>query len=321
MKLLVTGGAGFIGSNYVRMILEGTLRDIEHVTVLDKLTYAGNMENLPFLSNSKFTFIKGDICNTQVLNEVMGKTDAIINFAAESHVDRSILNASEFVQTNVVGTQCLLDAALKFKVGTYLQVSTDEVYGSISEGSWDEHASINPNSPYSASKASADLIALSYFRTFGLDVRITRCSNNYGNNQFPEKIVPLFITNLLQNRQIPIYGTGENVRDWIHVEDHCLALHEVLLRGSPGNVYNIGANSERTNLELTYEILALLGKQNDCIIHVQNRQGHDFRYSVDSSKISRELGFRPKISIGDGLQRTISWYKENESWWRPLIKT
>ena len=321
MKLLVTGGAGFIGSNYVRMILEGTLRDIEHVTVLDKLTYAGNMENLPFLSNSKFTFIKGDICNTQVLNEVMGKTDAIINFAAESHVDRSILNASEFVQTNVVGTQCLLDAALKFKVGTYLQVSTDEVYGSISKGSWDEHASINPNSPYSASKASADLIALSYFRTFGLDVRITRCSNNYGNNQYPEKIVPLFITNLLQNRQIPIYGTGENVRDWIHVEDHCLALHEVLLRGSPGNVYNIGANSERTNLELTYEILALLGKQNDCIIHVQNRQGHDFRYSVDSSKISRELGFRPKISIGDGLQRTISWYKENESWWRPLIKT
>lgn len=318
MRLLVTGGAGFIGSNFVRRIVDGTLSGISSITVLDKLTYAGRLSNLNMLPKDSFEFIKGDICDSTLIDSLTKKSDAVINFAAESHVDRSITAARDFVETNILGTQTLLSYALKNDVSTFVQVSTDEVYGTIDEGSWSEESQLLPNSPYSASKASADLIARSYHRTFGLDVRVTRCSNNYGPHQYPEKVIPLFVTNLIDGKKVPLYGNGLNVRDWLHVDDHCKGIHAVLNKGKPGQIYNIGGGRELNNRELTDTILALMGRDSTSIEYVEDRLGHDLRYSVSYEKISRELGYQPQVTFEQGLLETINWYKENESWWRPL---
>ncbi len=321
MRVLVTGGAGFIGSNFVRRIVDGSLPGISHITVLDKLTYAGTLTNLEMLPKGSFQFIQGDIRDATSINELAKQSDAIVNFAAESHVDRSIMSAKDFVETNVLGTQNLLEAALRNEVSVFLQVSTDEVYGTISEGSWHEEYPLLPNSPYSASKASADLIARSFSRTFELDVRITRCSNNYGPHQFPEKIIPLFVTNLIDGKKVPLYGRGLNVRDWLHVDDHCRGIHAVLMNGRAGDVYNIGGGRELTNHELTSLILEIMNKDESSIEYVPDRLGHDLRYSVSISKISNELGYAPQVNFEKGIQETIEWYRQNEAWWRPLKKT
>jgi dTDP-glucose 4,6-dehydratase len=320
MRLLVTGGAGFIGSNFVRRILDGTFSGISHVTVLDKLTYAGTLKNLEMLPENSFEFIRGDISDPGLVSDLVKRNDAIVNFAAESHVDRSITGARDFIETNILGVQNLLAAALTNEVKTFVQISTDEVYGTISKGSWDEDFPLLPNSPYSASKASADLICRSYNRTFGLDVRVTRCSNNYGPYQFPEKIIPLFITNLIEDKKVPLYGKGLNVRDWLHVDDHCQGIFAVLTAGKPGNIYNIGGGRELTNRELTDLILRKFSRDESSIEYVADRLGHDLRYSVSHEKITRELGYQPKIQFEEGLEQTIEWYKNNESWWRPLKK-
>lgn len=318
MRLLVTGGAGFIGSNFVRRIVDGTLSGISEIAVLDKLTYAGTLTNLSSLPSGSYQFVQGDICDIELVNRVTKNIDAVINFAAESHVDRSITGVQEFVETNVLGTQNLLDAAHRNGVKTFVQISTDEVYGTISEGSWSEDFPLLPNSPYSASKASADLITRSYYRTFGLDVRVTRCSNNYGPHQYPEKVIPLFVTNLIDNKTVPLYGSGLNVRDWLHVDDHCRGIYAVLMKGRAGEIYNIGGGQELANKELTLIILDQMGKNASSIEYVQDRLGHDLRYSVNINKISKELGYQPQIKFEDGIRETIEWYKKNEDWWRPL---
>lgn len=321
MRILVTGGAGFIGSNFVRRLLSGgypELLDAE-VTVLDKLTYAGTLTNLSEVADlSSYQFVQGDICDHALLAELVGGHDAIVHFAAESHVDRSLIGPAEFVLTNVLGTQQLLQAALDAGVGTFVHVSTDEVYGSIRAGSWREDHLLQPNSPYSASKASSDLIARAYHRTFGMDVRTTRCSNNYGPHQFPEKVIPLFVTNLMDGQDVPLYGTGSNVRDWLHVDDHCRGIALVLAKGRPGEVYNIGGGTELTNRDLTARILAAMGVGWERVTPVADRLGHDLRYSVDISKISAELGYAPAVGFEQGLADTVAWYQQNESWWRPL---
>jgi dTDP-glucose 4,6-dehydratase len=319
VRILVTGGAGFIGSNYVRRIADGTLGGISKITVLDKLTYAGTLTNLSEVSSDSFEFIHGDICDSALVGKLVRDHDLVVNFAAESHVDRSINGAKDFVVTNVLGTQTLLDAVRDSQVKTFLQVSTDEVYGSIDSGSWPETDPILPNSPYAASKAAADLICRSYVKTHGLDIRITRCSNNYGRNQFPEKVIPLFITNLIEGRKVPVYGTGLNVRDWLHVDDHCRGIHLALTTGLAGEIYNIGGGTEISNLELTNQILEKMGKNEDSIEFVKDRKGHDFRYSVDISKISNQLGYTPMVDWESGLEETVEWYRENEAWWRPLL--
>ena len=320
MRLLVTGGAGFIGSNFVRRIVNGTYPGVSQLTVLDKLTYAGTLKNLEMLPKESFEFIKGDIANPDLISDLTKRHDAIVNFAAESHVDRSITGARDFIETNVLGVQNLLAASLQNQVSVFVQVSTDEVYGSISEGSWSEEYPLLPNSPYSASKASADLICRSYNRTFGMDIRVTRCSNNYGPHQFPEKIIPHFVTNLIDNRKVPLYGNGLNVRDWLHVDDHCDGIYSVLREGESGNIYNIGGGRELTNRELTEIILRKFDRDESSIEYVADRLGHDLRYSVSHEKITRELGYKPKINFEDGIEETIEWYKRNESWWRPLKK-
>ena len=320
MRILVTGGAGFIGSNYVRRLADGTLSGISRITVLDKLTYAGTLTNLSEISTGSYEFIEGDICDAELVGKLVSKSDLVLNFAAESHVDRSIHSAKDFVVTNVLGTQTLLDAVRKSDVKTYLQVSTDEVYGSIEDGAWPETDPLLPNSPYAASKASADLICRSYFKTHGLDIRVTRSSNNYGRNQYPEKVIPLFVTNLIDNKKVPIYGSGLNVRDWLHVDDHCQGIHLALTKGKAGEIYNIGGGTELSNLELTDKVLDIMGKSQESIEYVEDRKGHDFRYSVDITKISIELGYAPKVDWEVGLKETINWYQENESWWRPLKK-
>jgi len=320
MRLLVTGGAGFIGSNFVSRIVYGTYPGVSQLTVLDKLTYAGTLKNLEMLPKESFEFIKGDIANPDLISDLTKRHDAIVNFAAESHVDRSITGARDFIETNVLGVQNLLAASLQNQVSVFVQVSTDEVYGSISEGSWSEEYPLLPNSPYSASKASADLICRSYNRTFGMDIRVTRCSNNYGPHQFPEKVIPLFVTNLIDNRKVPLYGNGQNVRDWLHVDDHCDGIYSVLSEGKSGNIYNIGGGRELTNRELTEIILRKFDRDESSIEYVTDRLGHDLRYSVSHEKISRELGYKPKINFEDGIEETIEWYKRNESWWRPLKK-
>lgn len=318
MRILITGGAGFIGSNFVRRIIDGTLPGISSVCVLDKLTYAGTITNLNGLPPDSFEFIEGDICDQELTLGLAKRHDAIINFAAESHVDRSISGSRDFIQTNVLGTQTLLEASRHGSVATFVQVSTDEVYGSIAEGSWPETDPLLPNSPYAASKASADLVTRSYFRTYGLDARVTRCSNNYGPNQFPEKVIPLFVTNLIDGLKVPIYGDGLNVRDWLHVDDHCRGIHAVLIRGKAGEIYNIGGGTELSNAELTRKILNLMDQDESRIEYVEDRLGHDLRYSVDITKISRELGYVPMVDLEAGLRETVEWYKENEEWWRPL---
>ena len=318
MRILVTGGAGFIGSNFVRRIIDGTYSGFSAVTVLDKLTYAGTLTNLSELPADSFEFVKGDICDSELVGRLVSKHDLVVNFAAESHVDRSINGARDFVVTNVLGTQTLLDAVKSSNVQTYLQVSTDEVYGSIAQGSWPETDPLLPNSPYAASKASADLLCRSYFKTHGMDIRITRCSNNYGRNQFPEKLIPLFVTNLIDNKKVPIYGSGLNIRDWLHVDDHCLGIFLALTKGKAGEIYNIGGGIELTNIDLTKKILGLMDQDESSISYVEDRKGHDIRYSVDISKISGELGYAPQKNWEIGLRETIDWYLANEAWWRPL---
>jgi dTDP-glucose 4,6-dehydratase len=321
MRLLVTGGAGFIGSHYVRSVLTGAWggEEPESVVVLDKLTYAGNLANIaPVSDDGRLRFVEGDILDRTVVDRLMADVDAVVHFAAESHVDRSILGAAEFVMTNVVGTQTLLDSALRHGIAKFVHVSTDEVYGSIEQGSWDEEQPLLPNSPYSASKASSDLLARSYHRTHGLPVCITRCSNNYGPYQFPEKVIPLFATNLIDGAEVPLYGEGANVRDWLHVDDHCRGLHLVLERGRPGEVYNIGGGTELSNKELTGLLLEATGTDWDRVRKVTDRLGHDLRYSVDITKISTELGYRPKVPFTQGLAETVEWYRANRAWWEPL---
>ena len=318
MRIVVTGGAGFIGSNFVRMHLSGKLKGASSVKVLDSLTYAGTLTNFSKSELSEFQFINGDINNFGLVEKVFKSVDAVVHFAAESHVDRSIAGSDEFVRTNVLGTHTLLQVAKKINLGNFLHVSTDEVYGSIETGSWDEDDPLLPNSPYAASKASSDLLVRSFFRTFGMNVKITRCSNNYGQNQFPEKIIPLFVTNLLQDKQIPLYGDGLNVRDWLHVDDHCRGINSVLLNGRAGEIYNIGGGRELTNLELTKIILKEMQASEESIMRVQDRAGHDRRYSVNWNKINQELGYQPKIGFDEGIKEVISWYKEHHDWWMPL---
>lgn len=320
MRILVTGGAGFIGSNFVRMIANSRLQGISSVTVLDKLTYAGNISNLDEAKQfANYIFIQGDICDPAILNDILLHVDAVVNFAAESHVDRSIVGSHDFVRTNIVGVQVLLDAIRASRRNIrFLQVSTDEVYGSIASGSWTEDWPLLPNSPYSASKASGELLARSYQKTHALDVVVTRCSNNYGTHHFPEKLIPLFITNILEGQKLPVYGNGLNVRDWLHVDDHCRAVHLVLTKGKTGEIYNIGGGRELNNLEITELILDSMNVGQERIDFVADRKGHDFRYSVDWTKINRELGYEPLVSFEDGLADTINWYRSNEEWWKPL---
>jgi dTDP-glucose 4,6-dehydratase len=319
MKLLVTGGAGFIGSNFVRMALTDKFPDfnVEQLTVLDLLTYAGDEENLkPVASDKRYKFVKGDIRDLELAKKLMQNADEVVHFAAESHVDRSIEGGSEFVSTNVMGTQVLLDAAKSSNIKRFVHVSTDEVYGSISEGSWPEDHPLLPNSPYSASKAGSDLLVRAYNRTHKLDTVITRCSNNYGQYQFPEKVMPLFITNIIEGKKVPLYGNGLNVRDWLHVDDHCRGIALALTKGRAGEVYNIGGGTELTNVELTHKILKAMGAGEEFIQPVEDRKGHDLRYSVDISKINKELGYSPQVNFEEGLEQTINWYKNNEAWWK-----
>ncbi|GAB3669841.1 dTDP-glucose 4,6-dehydratase [Actinocorallia lasiicapitis] len=315
-RILVTGGAGFIGSEYVRSLVSGAHGPAPEVTVLDKLTYAGNLANLEPVAGG-FTFVKGDICDAELLAEVVPGHDVVLNFAAESHVDRSIASAGEFVRTNVLGVQTLMQACLDAATPKIVQVSTDEVYGSVETGSWDESSPLEPNSPYSAAKAGGDLIARAYARTHGLPVSITRCGNNYGPFQFPEKVIPLFITNLLDGLDVPLYGDGGNVRDWIHAADHCRGIRLVAERGVPGETYHIAGTAELTNKELTGHLLDALGADWSRVTPVADRKGHDRRYSLDDAKL-RALGYRPEISFADGLAETVAWYRENRAWWEPL---
>jgi dTDP-glucose 4,6-dehydratase len=321
VRILVTGGAGFIGSHYVRTLVSGgyPAYDGARVVVLDKLTYAGNPANLaPVNGSDQLTLVQGDILDRAMVDDLMTGTDLVVHFAAESHVDRSITGAADFVMTNVVGTQTLLDAAQSAKVGRFVHVSTDEVYGSIDTGSWSETQPLEPNSPYSASKAGSDLIARSYARTHGLDVVVTRCSNNYGPYQFPEKVVPLFVTNLIDGRPVPLYGDGLNVRDWLHVSDHCQGIQLVAESGRAGEVYNIGGGTELTNRELTERLLEACGANWSSVEAVTDRKGHDRRYSVDITKISTELGYTPAVPFETGLAETVQWYRDRRDWWEPL---
>ena len=320
MRILVTGGAGFIGSNYVKHILSKSNNEDLQVLVLDKLTYAGTLDNLSqVIDNPNLKFIQGDICDSTLIEKLISNCDRVINFAAESHVDRSIDSSEEFVRTNILGTQVLLEALRKQPSIKFIQVSTDEVYGSIDTGSWDENFPLKPNSPYAASKASADLITLAYQKTYSLDLMISRCCNNYGPNQFPEKIIPLFITNLIQGKKIPVYGDGLNVREWIHVDDHCRGLELIFEHGKSGEIYNLGSDAELTNIALTNELLQNFGFGADMINYVADRLGHDRRYSLNFNKALKELSYKPKISFKSGLSETISWYKENTNWWQSKV--
>ncbi|MBI1369211.1 MAG: dTDP-glucose 4,6-dehydratase [Planctomycetes bacterium] len=318
--LLITGGAGFIGSNFIRFVLAN--REGIRLINLDALTYSGNLENLADVDgNDRYEFVRGDICDAAILDQVMPRCDAVVHFAAESHVDRSIMDSTPFVNTNILGTQKLLDAARRHNVARFVHVSTDEVYGSLPlenpQIKFTEDTPIAPNSPYSASKASSDLLVRAYHETFGMDTLITRCSNNFGPYQFPEKVIPLFVTNLMENVQVPLYGDGLNVRDWIHVEDHCEAVLTVLEKGTAGQVYNIGGNNERTNLELTHSIIELMGKDKSMIRHVTDRLGHDRRYAIDATKMKTELGWSPSRSAWPAaLEQTVKWYVDHPQWWK-----
>jgi dTDP-glucose 4,6-dehydratase len=321
MNLLVTGGCGFIGSNFVRRML-ATYPSYSIVN-LDSLSYAGNLRNLDDVkSNPRYRFVKGSICDRALVAKVVAEhaIDAIVNFAAETHVDRSITGASVFVETNVAGTNTLLQVALEAKVTRYVQISTDEVYGSLgATGAFSETTPLHPNSPYAASKASADLLVSAYHHTFGLPVLITRCSNNYGPYQFPEKLIPLMIINAMSDKPLPVYGDGKQVRDWLHVDDHCSAIDAVLHKGRVGEVYNIGGNNEWMNIDIVTSLLKCLGKPESLITYVKDRPGHDRRYAIDASKITSELGWSPSTSFDGGLPATVEWYRTNEPWWRQII--
>jgi len=319
MRMLVTGGAGFIGSNFIRFLLNDR-SDTEIVVNLDKLTYAGNLENLKDIAgNPAYRFIRGDICDGELVSRILDEfnIDTVVHFAAESHVDRSISEGLSFVTTNVTGTCSLLEAARKAGISRFIHVSTDEVYGSIRKGSFSETDPLNPSSPYSASKAGSDLLALSYFTTHHVPVIVTRCTNNFGPFQYPEKLIPLFTTNLIEGKKVPVYGSGMNVRDWIYVLDHCRAIACILKKGTPGEIYNIGGGTELTNLEITRKILEQLGKDETSIQFVGDRKGHDFRYSLSSDKL-HSLGWQPRFTFDEALEHTIRWYKEQEWWWRKL---
>jgi len=321
MHLIVTGGCGFIGSNFIRLVLAA--RPGWRVTNVDKLTYAGNPANLSDLAgNPNYKFFKADICDSALMGEIFSANpDAVVHFAAESHVDRSIAGPEIFVQTNVMGTQVLLESARKAKVARFLHVSTDEVYGSLGPtGLFSEATPLTPNSPYSASKAGSDFLVQAYHHTFKMDTILTRCSNNYGPYQFPEKLIPLLISNLMEGKQIPIYGDGKNVRDWLHVEDHCTGILLALEKGRAGEAYNIGGNNERENIQIARKLLELMGKDETSIRYVEDRLGHDRRYAIDASKIRGELGWNPKHDFESGIKSTVEWYKANEKWWRPLKK-
>ena len=325
MNLMITGGAGFIGSRFAELMVSQEIpNQYSSITVVDNLTYSGNLSNLDaVLPRPEFYFHKADICNKTEIEVIIKQRsiNVIANFAAESHVDRSIESAFEFLNTNVMGTQNLLDLAKKHGISRYLQVSTDEVYGSIPTGSWEEDEPLKPNSPYSASKAGADLLVLAYGKTYGMNVGITRCCNNYGLRQYPEKIIPLFVSNLIDGKRVPIYGDGNQIREWIHVDDHCRGVFEVLQNGNPGEVYNIAGTDEFQNIELARKIIAYFGKTEDeAFEFVADRKGHDIRYSLTGNKIRKELGIEPQIDFETGLKATIDWYVANESWWRPLLK-
>ncbi len=321
MTILITGGAGFIGSNFVRWMLEKN-NDVEIVNA-DKLTYAGNLENLEDLEeNRRHIFVRADICDRGAMEALFQRypVSAVVNFAAESHVDRSIAGAAEFINTNVSGTNVLLELAKEYSVQKFIQVSTDEVYGSLgSEGRFTEATPLHPNSPYSASKASADLLAVAYHHTFGVPVIVTRCSNNYGPYQFPEKLIPLMIVNAFGDKKLPVYGDGLNVRDWLHVLDHCSAIDAVLRHGKMGEVYNIGGSNEWKNIDIVKLILKYLGKSENLISFVKDRLGHDRRYAIDSKKIQRELNWQPSHSFEEGLEETIAWYVKHQGWWKKII--
>ncbi|PJA99096.1 MAG: dTDP-glucose 4,6-dehydratase [Ignavibacteriales bacterium CG_4_9_14_3_um_filter_30_11] len=320
-NILITGGAGFIGSNFINYILDK--RDDYNIVNIDKLTYAGNLENLiPSQNKKNYKFIHGDIINTELINYLFEKYELqyVINFAAESHVDRSILSSKEFVVTNVLGTNCILDVARKYKVKKFLQVSTDEVYGSLGkDGLFTEKTPLSPNSPYSSSKASADMLAIANYHTYELPMVITRCSNNYGPYQFPEKLIPLMIINSIHDKKLPVYGNGKNVRDWIFVTDHCQAIELAFEKGINGEVYNVGASTEMENIEIVKLILNYLKKSESLIEYVTDRLGHDRRYAIDSSKISNTLGWEPKYSFEDAIIKTIDWYLSNKDWWNRII--
>jgi dTDP-glucose 4,6-dehydratase len=320
VKLLVAGGAGFIGSNFIRYILDAHA-DWQVVNV-DKLTYAGNLANLKDLEGEeRYGFVRADICDAPRIGEIVSveRPDAIVNFAAETHVDRSIDDPSLFLKTNVLGTQVLLTAARRQGIARYVQISTDEVYGSLApEGKFSEGSPLRPNSPYAASKTAGDLLARAWFKTYGVPVIVTRCSNNYGPYQFPEKLIPFFITLLRENKPVPVYGDGLNVRDWIHVDDHSRAIDAVLLRGRPGEIYNIGGGNERTNIEITKLLFSFTGKPESLMKFVADRPGHDRRYAIDDTKIRRELGIAPRVPFEEGLRETVRWYLENEEWCRAV---
>ncbi|MBM7645058.1 dTDP-glucose 4,6-dehydratase [Scopulibacillus daqui] len=322
MNILITGGAGFIGSNFVHYMLR-KYPDYRIVN-LDLLTYAGNLENLKDVEDNKhYTFVKGDIGDSKLVGGLIKEhaIDIIVHFAAESHVDRSIKDPGIFIKSNVMGTQVLLEAARQNHIEKFIQISTDEVYGSLGrEGYFTEETPLSPNSPYSASKAGADLLVMSYYTTYGLNVNITRCTNNYGPYQFPEKLIPLMITRALQDQPLPVYGDGKNVRDWIHVQDHCSAIDLVIHNGRPGEIYNIGGHNERTNLEVINMLLQILGKPTDLITFVNDRLGHDLRYAVDTAKINKDLGWEPKYTFSQGLEDTVNWYVKHETW-RQHIQT
>ena len=320
MKLLVTGCAGFIGSNYVRRALKENWADVEAIIGVDSLTYSGSLANLKELDqDSRFKFVQGNICDQDLMKSLVSEVDAIVNFAAESHVDRSIVSASEFIKSNLVGVQVLLDAVKASKKSKrFLQVSTDEVYGSIETGSWVEGDPLLPNSPYSASKAGAELLVRAYNKTHQLDTLVSRCSNNYGPFQWPEKLIPLFITNLLEGKNVTVYGDGKNVRDWLHVDDHCRGIHLILTGGTSGETYNIGGGTELSNLEITYLILGIMGADKSRITYVEDRKGHDYRYSVNWNKINNELGYEPTRNFETELRKTAEWYQANQEWWKNL---
>jgi len=320
MKILVTGGAGFIGSNFIRLVLKEQPQ--WDVVNLDRLTYCGNLENLKDVQdNKRYRFVHGDIADRELVDKLIGEGfDAVVNFAAESHVDRSLLDATPFIRTNIEGTMVLLEGVTKHAIKKYIQVSTDEVYGSIEKGSFTEISNLAPGSPYSASKAAADLVALAYWNSHKTPAVITRCTNNYGPYQFPEKLIPLAVSNLLEGKTIPIYGDGLNVRDWIYVEDHCRAILAVLEKGKVGEIFNIAGGSERTNLEIVHALLTLLGKKKDMMQFIDDRPGHDRRYSLDDSKIRRELGWKPKYGFDEAIKSTVDWYRTNKKWWQ-RIKT
>ena len=319
MRYFVTGAAGFIGSHFVRQLLAGAYGpEVTGVTVYDKLTYAGNVANLESVSGDpRYSFVKGDICDGTLLDSVLPGHDIVVNFAAETHVDRSISGPQEFLLTNVVGAQTLFDACLRHGIPRTVHIGTDEVYGSIDEGSWTESEPLLPNSPYSAAKAAAEMLVRAYNVTYGLNISSTRCSNNYGPFQFPEKLIPLFVTNLIDGGKVPLYGDGLNVRDWLHVDDHCRGIAIVIAKGEPGQSYNIGGGLELNNRQITEQVLEAMGADWDSVQPVEDRKGHDRRYSVDDSRL-RGLGYEPQHPFADGLAETIAWYRANEAWWRPL---